>query len=99
MWVLLGRDPRTGVATAVAGVLGVEGESRFVSWMPYSAAAEQWQERWTATTAPIAEAVRDWEEADGVAWDLVELEAPGSPDLRGDVEAVLDEFLAAGGEP
>ena len=31
--------------------------------------------------------------ADGIGWDIVELEAPSSPDLRGSVEMTVDELL------
>ena len=94
IWALLARDPRTGWASALAGVLGVEGDQHHLSWVPYAPAAEQWRARVTASTAPAATAVEEWAElADGVSWDLVELEAPGSPDLRGDVEFAFDELV------
>jgi len=94
IWALLARDPRTGWASALAGVLGVEGDQQHLSWVPYAPAAEQWRERLAATTAPPASAAEEWAElADGLSWALVELEAPGSPDLRGDVELVFDELV------
>ena len=83
VWVLLAHDPQTGAATAVAGVAGVEEdgpEASYVSWVPYSVAADRWRERVPATTVALADAVGEWGEyADGISWDLVELEAPGSP--------------------
>ena len=97
--VLLGHDPATGCATAVAGVMGAEGGTSFVSWVAHQEAADGWRERVAATTVPAAEALEAWAElADGVSWDLEEIAPPDSPDLRGSVEAALDELLAVGGE-
>ena len=95
--MLLGQDPHTGVASAVAGVLGVGPDGAVaLSWMPYQEQDGRWRDR-VATTACAPEALEHWlERADGASWDLVELEAPGRPDLQGDVEAVLDELLGSG---
>lgn len=96
--VLLAHDPRTGAASAPAGILGLEGAAYELSWVPYAEAAEQWRQRVADTTADMAEAADTWLElADGVGWDLVELEPAGTADLRGDVEAAVDELLAMGG--
>lgn len=98
LFVLLGHDPATGAATAVAAVAGVEADRLAVSWMPYEPAAEPWRQRLGATTVTPAEALAVWAlAADGISWDVAELESAGSPDLRGDVEAALDELLAARG--
>lgn len=100
LFVLLAHDSATGAATAVVGVLGVDEGLHHVSWVPYRPEAEGWRQRLTATTAAVARAVEAWLElADGVSWDIEEIEGHGSPDLHGDVEAAVDEVLAiAGGE-
>jgi hypothetical protein len=99
VYVLLAHDPATGCATAAVGVLGLmPGESapaggEYVSWIPF-ADGDRWRERIETTTAPMADAVAAWMEmADGITWDIVELEAPTSPDLRGSVEMTVDELL------
>jgi hypothetical protein len=95
--VLLSHDPPTGAATAPAGVIGLEGDSVELSWVPYAEAAERWRSRVVGTTVVLHEAIDAWLElADGISWDVVELEPAGSPDLRGDVEIALDELLATG---
>lgn len=97
VFVLLGHDPDTGAATVPVGVLGVgaEGE-RAVSWMPYEERDGGWRARVATATAP--DALEHWAElADGVGWDILEVAGPSSSHLRDDVEAVLDELLAAGG--
>jgi hypothetical protein len=96
VYVLLAHDPATGLASAAAGVLGVmagESADEYVSWVPFGD-GDGWRERIATTTAPIAEAVATWMEvADGIGWDIVELEAPPSPDLRGSVEMTVDELM------
>ena len=97
IFVLLGHDPDTGAATTAVGVLGVgaDGE-RTVSWVPYEEHDGGWRAR--VATATAADAPEHWAElADGVAWDIAEVATSSSPDLRGDVESVVDELLAAGG--
>lgn len=96
IFVLLGHDPDTGAATAAAGVLGVGADgTRRASWIPYEERDGGWRTR--VATATADDAVERWIElADGVGWDIAEL-ASSSVDLRGDVEAVVDELLAAGG--
>ena len=98
VFVLMAHDPATGCASAPVAVVGVGGGGTgFVSWVPYQDLAERWRARLATTTAPLAEAVEAWLElADGVATDVVELEAPASADLRGSVEAALDDVLAMG---
>ena len=98
VFVLLGQDPDTGAASAVAGVLGVgPGGAHALSWVPYQERDGGWRER-AAATADIPEALEHWLElADGIGWDLLEVADPATPDLRGDVEATLDELLALGG--
>ena len=98
VFVLMTHDPDTGCATAVAAVVGiVSGQPGCVSWVPYQDLGAGWRARLAAATVPLEEALVDWaERADGVASDVVELEAPPSPDLRGAVEAALDELLAMG---
>ena len=98
VFVLLGHDPDTGAATAATGVLGVGTDgTRVVSWIPYHERDGGWRARVATTTISAADAVAGWTElADGVGWDIIEL-AGSSIDLRGDVEAVVDELLAAGG--
>ncbi|MDP1807469.1 MAG: hypothetical protein Q8K72_19990, partial [Acidimicrobiales bacterium] len=90
--------PDTGCATAAVAVVGVaSGQPGCVSWVPYQDLGAGWRTRLAATTVSLEGALVDWAEAaDGVASDVVELEAPPSPDLRGAVEAALDELLAMG---
>jgi len=98
VFVLLAHDPATGYASAAAGVLGVmpgesAGADAHVSWIPF-ADGDGWRERIATTTAPMAEAVAAWMDmADGITWDIVELETPSSSDLRGSVEMTVDELL------
>lgn len=95
LYVLLGHDPQTGAATTAVAVVGVVEADHCVSWVPYEPAAEPWRQRLGDTTAGLAEALEVWaDNADGISCDVVELEPAGSPDLRGDVEAALDELLA-----
>jgi hypothetical protein len=98
VFALMAHDPSTGCATAAVAVAGVgPGGASCVSWVPYQELGEGWRCRLATTTAPLAEAMEAWVElADGVATDVVELEAPTSPDLRGAVEAALDDVLAMG---
>ncbi len=97
LYVLLGHDPQTGAATAITAVVGIEADDHCVSWVPHEPAAEPWRQRLGDTTVAMAEALDVWAQtADGISCDVVELEPIGSPDLQGDVEAALDEFLAAG---
>jgi hypothetical protein len=98
LYVLLGHDAATGAATATAAVVGVDGGHWVVSWMPYEPAAEPWRQRLGEVSVAVSDALEAWAEgADGVSFDVVELEPAGSPDLRGDVEAALDELLVARG--
>lgn len=98
LFALMAHDPDTGCATAAVAVVGVApGHPSCVSWVPYHDLAEGWRARLAATTAPLEEALATWAElTDGVGADVVELEAPASPDLRGAVEAALDDILALG---
>ena len=98
IFVLLAHDPDTGCATAAAAVVGIApGQAGCVSWVPYQDLGEGWRARLAATTVSLEEALASWADlADGVASDVVELDAPASPDLRGAVEAALDEILAMG---
>lgn len=99
VFVLLAHDPATGCATAPVAVVGVEPDgASFVSWLPHQELGQGWRATMAATTAPLAEALEVWlGGADGVAADVVELEAPASPNLRGSVEAVIDHVMAMGG--
>ena len=96
-WALLAHDPDTGAATLPVAVLVVDGSDSVVSWVPLEdIAASDWRAR-AAGTDP-ADAVGRWvEEANGITWDLVELLPPGTPDLRGDAEALMDDLLAEAG--
>ena len=97
VFALMAHDPDTGCATAAVAVVGVASGQGCVSWVPYQDLGAGWRARLAATTVSLEEALVDWAEAaDGVASDVVELEAPPSPDLRGAVEAALDELLAMG---
>ena len=102
VFVLLAHDPATGWASAPVGALGLPGDwtrggEQHLSWVPYHRLGEPWRQRVGATSAPLAQAVGEWASAaDGVGWDLVEVDPPASPDLRGAVEAVVDEILAGG---
>ena len=93
----MAHDPATGAATQPVTVLVVDGPGSVVSWVPLEdIAASDWRAR-VAGTDP-AEAVGRWvEEANGITWDLVELVPPGTPDLRGDAEALVDDLLAEAG--
>lgn len=95
-WALLAHDPATGAATLPVGVLDVDGADSVVSWVPLEhLAAADWAARVAAGDPAVA--VDRWAaEANGIVWDLVELTSPGTPDLRGDAEALLDDFLAGG---
>lgn len=102
VFVLLAHDPATGWASAPVGALGLastegpSGEEAHVSWVPYHRLGGPWRQRVSATSVPLAQAVGEWAaSADGVGWDLAEVDPPPSPDLRGAVEAVVDEILAA----
>ena len=90
-------DPVTGAATHPVAVVVVDGPDSVVSWVPLEdVAAIEWRAR--AAEADPAEAVEGWvEEANGITWDLVELDPPGTPDLRGDAEALMDDLLAEAG--
>ena len=104
MYVLMAHDPATGWASAVVGVLGLmppesvdDDLDRYVSWIPLRDATGGWPERIAAVPDSVlmAEAVEEWLAlADGISWDLVELEAPTSPDLRGSVETTIDELFS-----
>ena len=95
-WALMAHDPATGAATLAVGVLGVDGADSVVSWVPLEhVAAADWAARLGGVDPAVA--VDRWAaEANGIVWDLVELTSPGTADLRGDAEALLDDFLAAG---
>ncbi|MDQ3573601.1 MAG: hypothetical protein M3404_01555 [Actinomycetota bacterium] len=103
VFVLLAHDPTTGWASAPVGALGLagndwsDGGEQHLSWVPYHRLAEPWRQRLGATSVPLAQAVGEWAStADGVGWDLAEVDSPPSPDLRGAVEAVVDDILAGG---
>ena len=89
-------DSATGTATLPVAVLAADGPDSVVSWVPLEdVAAGEWRARFA--DANPAQAVERWvEEANGITWDLVELDPPGTPDLRGDAEALLDDLLAEG---
>ena len=97
VFVLLGQDPDTGTASAFAGVLGLgPGGAHELSWVPYQERDGGWRAR-VAATAEIPSALEHWlEVADGISWDLLEVTDPATPDLRGDVEATLDELMSLG---
>ena len=90
-------DSATGAATVPVAVLAVAGLDSAVSWVPLEdVAAIEWRARF-AEVDPAA-AVDGWvEEANGITWDLVELAPPGTPDLRGDAEALMDDLLGEEG--
>lgn len=95
-WALLAHDPDTGAATLPVAVLVVDGSGSVVSWVPLEdIAAGDWRSR-VADTDPAAADGRWVEEANGITWDLVELLPPGTPDLRRDAEALMDDLLAEG---
>ncbi len=96
-WALLAHDQATGAATRAVAVLAVAGPDSVVSWVPLEdVAAGDWRAR--AAGVDPAGAVEGWvEEANGITWDLVELVPPGTPDLRGDAEALIDDLLAEAG--
>ena len=103
VFVLLAHDPATGWASSPVGALGLAGDDspngaeQHLSWVPYHRLVEPWRQRLGATSVPLAQAVGEWAStADGVGWDLVEVDPPPSADLRGAVEAVVDEILAGG---
>lgn len=98
LFVLTAHDPATGWASALVGVLGVDDRGHHLSWVPYQPGAEPWRQRVATTTVTMTDAVGEWVElADGISWDLVEIEASGR-DLHGDVEAAVDELLATVGD-
>src|SRR5581483_384390 len=104
VFVLLAHDPATGCASAVVGVLGLmppasadDDRDRYLSWIPLCDITGGWPERIDAVPDELAmaEAVTQWAElADGISWDLVELEPPASADLQGSVEATVDELFS-----
>ena len=96
-WALMAHDPATGAATLPVAVLAVDGPDSVVSWVPLEdVAASEWRAR--AAEVDPAGAIQGWvEEANGITWDLVELVPPGTPDLRGDAEALMDDLLAEAG--
>ena len=93
----MAHDQATGAATQGVAVLAVDGPDSAVSWVPLEdVAAGDWRAR--AASVEPADAVGQWvEEANGITWDLVELAPPGTPDLRGDAEALIDDLLAEAG--
>lgn len=102
VWVLLAHDSRTGLATTVVGVAGVDGREAVVSWMPLTdpAATATWRARLTPPSGPADPTVvleTAAEDANGITADVVEVPAPASVDLRGAVETVVDDLLAARG--
>jgi hypothetical protein len=96
VFVLLGLDPSLGLAVRPVGVLGVEPGGFHVSFVPYEPAVDAWRDRiLTAEVGPV-QALESWlESADGVAFDILEVSPPDSPDLRTAVESVVDELLAS----
>ena len=96
-WALLAHDSATGAATLPVAVLAVDGSDSVVSWVPLEdVAAIEWRAR--AAEVDPADAVEAWvEEANGITWDLVELDPPGTPDLQGDAETLMDDLLAEAG--
>ena len=98
VFVLMARDPSAGCATVPVAVAGIDEDGgSCVSWLRYRDEAEAWRARVAAAASPLAESLEAWLElADGVSWDVVELAPPASPDLRGAVEAAVDEILAMG---
>ena len=102
LFVLMAHDPETGFASAAVGVLGVaegEGEAHeesVVSWLPFAPAdASGWMARLAEASLPVAEAVDVWlASANGVSWDLVELDpASAACELRGAVELEVDDLM------
>jgi hypothetical protein len=108
LFVLLGHESSTSAATAPWGVLGTEGpdgEGQWATWLsrlPLTEGSGQWQERLNglaATGRLITPEVLDYwaETANGVVWEIEELEAgdvPALEDLGHAVEAFVDHLLA-----
>jgi hypothetical protein len=108
LFVLLGHESSTSAATAPWGVLGIEGpdgEGRWATWLsrlPLTEDSGQWQERLNGLAGIgrlITPEVLDYwaETANGVVWEIEELEAEDVPeleDLRHAVEAFVDHLLA-----
>lgn len=90
-------DPTTGAATKVVAIAGTDGNETIISWIPLEhLAATDWRDR-VALAGQLPGALAHWAEAaNGITFDVIELEAPSSPDLRGSIEILVDEFLAFG---
>jgi hypothetical protein len=93
-------DPATGCATTIVAIAGVDGcggpGAEAVSWMPLVGSAGQgWRDRLSEGSGePLAVIVERAVEAGAVAVDIQELAPPEAADLRGAVEALMDEVLA-----
>jgi hypothetical protein len=108
MFVLLGHESSTSAASAAWGVLGAQGpdgDGRWATWLsrlPLTEDSGQWQERLNGLAAigrPITPEVLDYwaGTANGVVWEIEELEAEDVPeleDLHHAVEAFVDHLLA-----
>jgi len=108
LFVLSGREEPTGAATAVWGVLGIEGPDDQGAWathlscMPYAEDNGLWADRLERLERIgrliDPEVIEFWaEHANGIIWEIDELEAsdiPDVPDLATAVEAFVDVLLA-----
>jgi len=108
LFVLSGREELTGAATAAWGVLGLEGPDVHGGWeshlsrVPLADDSGLWEERFDglarAGRAVGPEVIEYWSEtANGVIWEIDELEVEDVPDadeLADAVEAFVDELLA-----
>lgn len=97
LWWLTVYDPTTGCATNVVGVVGVQGPSRWLSWLPHHPDAWMWHDRLGPTADIIAVQPDAWAAVtDGVTLGLVEMaNPPDAADLAGAVETAVDDALAA----
>ena len=108
LFVLSGREELTGAATAAWGVLGIEGPDDHGAWgshlsrVPLADDSGLWEERVDglacAGRAIDPDVIGYWSEtANGVIWEIDELEAedvPNADELADAVEAFVDELLA-----
>jgi hypothetical protein len=96
VFFLLAHDPFLGLAVRPVGVLGVEPGGFRVSFVPYEPAVDAWRDRILTAEAGPVQALESWlESADGIAYDIIEVPPPDTPDLRTAVESVVDELLAS----
>lgn len=108
LFVLMGHEASTGAATAPWGVLGIEGPGPERTWasclsrLPWTEDSGQWQKR-LAGLADVGrtitpEVIDYWAEtANGLVWEIEELEAADIPRVAGlchAVEAFVDHLLA-----